>query len=329
MPDNVALLATIERIRNNLIKLQNQKMIDMARVYRNGTARFDADIELIAQKIAEGASKRELMNTPEYRRLIDGTAKALQEYSAYLTVDLQQEGQRFVQLGYDDSVAMLRAETGDVAAVFRGVPQEALDALGRYADPGKPLYKRLQELAPQSVDNITNMILDQVGKGLNPVTIAKNINNAYGLGLTDALRMMRTVQIYSYRDASHINYQANSDVVRGWVWNAKLDDRTCMSCVAQHGSFHSVDEKLNDHHNGRCVAVPVTIMGTPFAQDGDGEKWFRSQPEGTQKIMMGEAKYQAWKDGAFSFDKLSTVQDNDVFGKMRTEASLKRILEDK
>ena len=65
MPDNVALLATIERIRNNLIKLQNQKMIDMARVYRNGTARFDADIELIAQKIADGASKRELMNTPE------------------------------------------------------------------------------------------------------------------------------------------------------------------------------------------------------------------------------------------------------------------------
>ena len=60
MPDNAALLATIERIRNNLIKLQNQKMIDMARVYRNGTARFDADIELIAQKIAEGGCRRSL-----------------------------------------------------------------------------------------------------------------------------------------------------------------------------------------------------------------------------------------------------------------------------
>lgn len=326
MADNQALLLTIERIQRQLVNLQNQKMIDLAKVYRSGIAQFDADIEIIAQKIADGVSKRQLMNTPEYKRLIDGTARALNEFSAYLGVDMRQEAQRFVALGYDDSIALLKSEAGDIAAVFRGLPTEALSALGQYANPGQPLYNRLQELAPQSVDKIANTIFDMIGKGYNPRTIGKFISDSYGLGLTDALRMMRTVQIYSYRDASHLNYQANRDVVRGWIWNAKLDSATCMSCVAQHGSFHNVDEKLNDHHNGRCVAVPVTILsGEPFIKEGAGEKWFEQLPESTQKQMMGGGKWQAWKDGKFRFDQLSTTQDNDVYGPMKTEASLKEL----
>jgi len=140
------------------------------------------------------------------------------------------------------------------------------------------------------------------------------------------MRMMRTVQIYSYRDASHLNYQNNRDVVDGWIWYAKLDGLTCMSCVAMHGTFHSVDERLNDHHNGRCVAVPVTRLSDPFIKEGDGKSWFEQQPEGMQKKMMGAGKYDAWKAGKFDISQLSKEQNNDVFGLMRSETPLKDLI---
>jgi hypothetical protein len=118
----------------------------------------------------------------------------------------------------------------------------------------------------------------------------------------------------------------NSDVVDGWIWTAKLDGATCMSCVAQHGSFHPVNERLNDHHNGRCVAIPVTKLSKPFIEEGAGKSWFDVQPEAVQKQMMGTAKWDAYKANKFDFNKLSLDKHNDVFGDMKTEASLKDLI---
>jgi hypothetical protein len=48
----------------------------------------------------------------------------------------------------------------------------------------------------------------------------------------------------------------------------------------------------------------ITILFPPAISE-TGEEWFSKQPEAMQRQMMGQAKYQAWIDGKFSFDKLS------------------------
>ena len=106
---------------------------------------------------------------------------------------------------------------------------------------------------------------------------------------------------------------------------AELDADTCLSCVAQHGTIHDLSEQLDDHYNGRCAALPyIEEFGNPVEQSG--QAWFESLPEAEQARMMGQEKHGAYKDGKFEFGQLSAQVPNEVYGNMRTEASLKSLL---
>ena len=65
-----------------------------------------------------------------------------------------------------------------------------------------------------------------------------------------------------------------------------------------HGTVHSVDEVLNDHHAGRCAAIPIVPLaarlGIPEPDLGDAEQWLRSQPESVQQMMLGKGVYEGY-----------------------------------
>jgi hypothetical protein len=145
-----------------------------------------------------------------------------------------------------------------------------------------------------------------------------------GVGLTDAVRMTRTLNLYTYREASRANYAANSDIVEGWYWLAKLDDRTCVSCVAQHGTQHPLTETLNDHHNGRCAPIPA-IKGLPSPIEQTGEQWFEGLSEAEQRRIMGDKKWEALRDGKFALGDVTGTYDDPVYGPMRRARTLKEL----
>jgi len=328
LPEELA--QRLEKIRGSLNSVQRAAILRIVNSYKSTTRYLDSDIDLLIKELTGGQlSVADVQKLKAYKRLMSNTEEALKEFSSYLGVDMRNEMSKMASLGMSDAFALILTQ-GDVlrGVLNRGANDAQLRALINYLDPGKPLYKRLQQYGQYNAEYISKMIFDGVRGGYNPITIGRSIRDAFGMGLTDAMRMMRTVQIYSYRDASHLNYQNNRDVVTGWIWYAKLDGLTCLSCLSMHGTFHSVDETLNDHHNGRCVPVPVTRLSDPFIKDGEGKSWFESQPEGVQKQMMGAGKYDAWKAGKFDFSQLSKETENDVFGKMRGETPLKDLVKE-
>ena len=98
-----------------------------------------------------------------------------------------------------------------------------------------------------------------------------------------------------------------------------------MSCVAQHGSFHPLDERLNDHHNGLCVPLPA-VEGYPNPVEGTGEDWFSQQSEAVQKQMMGPGKFDAWLKGKITIPQMTATRPDDVYGDMRFEPPLKDLV---
>jgi hypothetical protein len=149
-----------------------------------------------------------------------------------------------------------------------------------------------------------------------------------GGGLTDALRLTRTTQIWSYREANRASYIANGDIVKGWIWYADLA-QACPACWAMHGKEFPLDEVLDDHHNGHCAMLPLVI--------GDkndiplGTEQFDNLNEEQQRAILGNAKFDAWNDGKFTLaDIVNDNKDtpNDVYGPMRTEKSLKDLIGD-
>jgi len=64
-------------------------------------------------------------------------------------------------------------------------------------------------------------------------------------------------------------------------------------------------------HN--CSMVPV-VKGFPLPSFQTGEEWFKNQSPAVQLEMMGNGRYQMWKNGRLDFGKLVTVVDNETWG---------------
>lgn len=183
----------------------------------------------------------------------------------------------------------------------------------------------------------TALIAGMVG-GRSPRETGDFIAQKLGLAMNDSLQIARTTTLWAYRAAQHSNYLANGHVLQGWIWDAAMDERTCLSCIYMHGSFHTLDEILNDHHQGRCAPVPVTKSCEELDLPCDdaewpdpydyqrGEDWFNELPADMQLRMMGPGIYNAWINNEFEFSQLSVTYLDPVWGEMRRQATLKELV---
>ena len=270
-----------------------------------------------------------------YNELIVQAEEQLQRYTAWLQVELSQVQGTEIAHANNDAQALLRASstvpgvdpatpgTAGVDVMFNRLPVEAIERIVDYTAPGSPLDQRLQMLAPGVSERVADAFVQGLAMGRNPRVIARQITDAFGIGLTESMKLSRTLQIWTYREVTRANYAVNTDVLEGWYWMSALDPgRTCMSCVNMHGTFHTMDETLNDHYNGLCTMLPA-IKGRE-SRLGTGEDWFASQPESVQRTMLGN-KYDAWSAGDVQISQMTTTHSDDIFGVMRTEASLKNL----
>jgi SPP1 gp7 family putative phage head morphogenesis protein len=272
------------------------------------------NIELL---IASGMSQYQLRRSDEYRNLLDVTEKEVKDYSTWLKIEMGAATFAAIGLASSHFVQLIGKDVEVIST-------DAIQNLRNYLADGGELMKKIEFLAPQSVLDVKNVIIDGVKLGKNPRVIAREIQKAFGTSLTDSMRMTRTVQLYSYREATRANYIVNSDIVKGWIWYAHLDDRTCASCINMHGTLHELSEILNGHHNDRCVMLPYPQCANVIKQSG--EEWLKAQPKEKQIGILGKGKYEAWINNKFEFAQLTREYSDDVYGIMRGETPLKELI---
>lgn len=162
------------------------------------------------------------------------------------------------------------------------------------------------------------------------------IRRQFGTGLVRALLVSRTETLRAYREAAHRNYEANADVVEGWIWHATLTTRTCAACWAMHGSFHRLDERLDDHPNGRCAPVPAVKPWKALGYDipdnrpviESGEAAFARLTAQEQERVLGKAAYAAFADGAVSLADFAGRRHSDDWGTTLARRSLREMVGD-
>lgn len=313
-----------KRQRAEVLAEDEKNLEAIARAYTLIYDRMRGDVDALALAIEqlEAPTSAKVKNLPQYKRLVRRAGEEIDRFVVYLETVVGTAAAAAIALGLGHSAALVNVATG---GGFVGLEPAVMGKLLDYLRPDGPLYARLKLITGGTQDRVVQAILDGVGLGQNPRTIAAAIQDAFGGGLTDALRHTRTVQLYAYRDSTRANYMATGGIVTGWVWMAELDADVCLSCVAQHGTIHDLNETLDDHYNGRCAALPyIPDFGNPVEQSG--QDWFDSLPSDQQSAMMGAEKHGAYVNGQFTFDQLSTQQANDIYGTMRTETPLKDLI---
>jgi hypothetical protein len=298
--------------------------------YGQLSRRLQDMIARVAAEAAEGAlTPAQLERSVRYRSLLRGVAEELGRFEGTTARELTGSIEASLARGTADSRTvseLILGEYGLRGKFHEFSPRQAQSILA-FTQPGGPLYARLEELTPFTADRVASGIAQGVSLGFSPSKVAGLINSSLGQGLTSALQMVRTAQLWSYREASRLNYLENDHIVGGWIWWAELDGTTCMACVEQHGTVHELDEVLDDHHNGRCTELPLPAGSNPseFVEQ-TGEEWFRNQPEEQQRAQMGPQFHEAWQGGNFSLSDLVGSYQDSVYGEMLGNPTLAELL---
>lgn len=302
-----------------------QRLIDH---YLRSWRRLEAMLNALLLEIGDQPPTRgQLARMERYQALIQQITTELAGLQA-LTADEVAAAADLISLGEAHARELIGLGMGgnrQIAGMFNVLPREAIEALIGFLDPTGPLYARLRQLTAVNAEHVANAMIEGITLGFNPRKIARMVRDAFGRGLADALRFVRTAQLWAYREANRASMIANQSVLDGWVWSAAFDERVCMSCVVMHGTIHPVEKALNDHHNGRCVAIPLVIgFDNPITETGI--EWFERQSAATQRALMGPGKFDAWQNGRVRLDQLTEERQDDVYGLMRGEPSLKQLL---
>lgn len=178
-------------------------------------------------------------------------------------------------------------------------------------------------LSDEAMEAVRRQLIAGVDLGLNPREVAQrmvdSVEGAFNGGLSRALVISRTEILDAYRRTSQQIHTANSDLVKGWQWQAQLDRRCCPSCWAMHGTVHRVDEPGPlDHQQGRCARLPVLAtwqelgfdVPEPPSELPDAQQTFRSLPEADQLAIMGPARWELLRSGRITWSDLATRREN-------------------
>lgn len=279
----------------------------------------------------ENVSPQELRDLREWKALLASIEAEMRDFAVIARNETAQGQQTAIRSGANAALEMAQSTSGPlrgaVEAAWNRPDPAALEQLINYAD-GAALRAEFAQFGERAANQFADVMLAAVAQGMNPRALARIMEAWLAVPYAQAENLARTTQLWSYRSATHASYRANSDVVTGWVWYSAADDRTCLSCWDQHGSFHPTNEMLADHHRGRCVPLPV-VRGTRWADDFEtGPARFAGLDTERQRSIMGSALYAAWRAGEVRWGEFSRPYRDGVFGEMLRAASLRDLLGD-
>lgn len=334
------VIVAARTLRAQLLANEQEVANRLVAAYGRSYARLSNQIEALQERLAVGEeiSRAQAANLSTLRNLRAEIIREMDRFAVYADQEIQTQAYQAVSRAIQDSQTLVQANylsaeaQQAITASYRLLPTEQVVAIIERTGAQSPLRASLVDrFGTVIADMVADALVDGIAQGKNPREVAGIIRREMGMGLTDALRTARTAQLYSYRQATSINFLANSDIVEGWRWWASLDGRVCLSCVSKHNTIHRVDETLNDHHNGRCTQLPIVTLpgGAGALPTQTGEEWFNELAEGEQVSRMGPAMYSAWRAGEFQFSDLSVPYQDRIYGEMLREASLIGLIGDR
>lgn len=325
----------VERFRRELLRGERWASAEMLRAYGQVWQALRAEIESLARRHYEAQQTGQPVS-PSWlfeRQRLDALIEQVEREIERLMVQAEARI-RAQQLEAVEAAGRHAQELAVAAAGRRGaavmvnwnrLPTEALTSLVGFSGDGSPLGELLGKLPGEAGKAVRRSLIEGLAAGQNPRQIARNIRKDLGGNLARALTISRTEVLRAYRESTHQNYLANSGILDGWMWLAAKQPRTCPACLAMDGTVHPLRERLVDHPNGRCCAVPYSKdWNLPKRQTG--AEWFAEQGEATQRKVLGDAAYEAYRAGAVSLQDFVGQRRSRAWGPTHYARSLKEIV---
>lgn len=325
------LLDQALRHRRLLLLVENRVVRDMAAVFRDAERDLagrivallgdrDPDAWLTGARQARLLAQLQAELNETYQTLHRTVNGALKEQAkAEADIVLGRLDAALAQLPEDIPVFRPSARQLE-QLVTHGLPKDTTGEM-------QQLDETIEGLKPAAQKRLNRAFQGSVIQGDGSAKIARSVSHALGVSQNEAVRLARTMIQRVSNDAARLAYSENQHLVGSTQWMASLDDRTCALCGANDGRIYDVSEMpiLPAHYLCRCFLAPVVKswreLGIPASKANDdirrlfdGEpaaretyaEWLDRQPAGTQKEILGAARYEAYRDGSAKIDDFAT-----------------------
>ena len=309
--------------RRQLLANERRAATAMAQEYGRVWKRIQGEIHDIYQELYQtGLTDNLTYRLARIDELRVQVEAEIGRFAQYAEGEITGQERQAVTDALAHSEQLVRAQLPEAMIGWVRLPAGALENLVGVLQDGSPLADLLAELGPDAARLVSDGLIQGLALGLGAAEIAREIRAGLGGNLVRALRIARTETLRAYREASRAAYQANNDLVAGWVWRSGRNRRTCGACWAMDGTFHTLDEMLDGHPNCRCYMVPV-VRGKPnIALRKNGVEAFNELWQVEQLAVLGPAKFTAFQDGAITLTDLVGRRFDARWGSMRYEKSL-------
>jgi len=314
---------------------------ELVAAYRDVARAIEADLNPLLRALAAARGAGEdvrpswLLREGRLSSLLAQVERQIARFvptAAATTASLQRDAMALSEAGaFELARTAIGPSPVSLSLAWNRLNPAVLEAFIGFASDGSPLADLFGRLGPDAAARIRSELIRGITLGRGPREVARRVAKINGIELTRALTIARTEMHRAARKAADESYRANSDVVVGKMWHSALDGRTCASCIAMHGVELALNESVDDHPNGRCVAVPLTkswaelgFSGIPDERPAvqSGESWFAGQSEAVQRRILSPGKYAAYSEGRISLADLVTRDRSRRWGTMRRESSL-------
>lgn len=329
---NVIQLA--EQFRADLIAQDSAALGAMAQRWLAVEKALAAQITAVAEEMAaikaDGGDVPawKLFQLRRYQSLLTQTGKEIAKYNQWAAGQIEKQQAEAVALGDEHAKGLLLESVEskrELGAAWDQLPTGAIENITAIAQAGQPLNKLLNKAYPKAAQQITNLLISNTAAGINPRETARAaVRQGLASGLNHILLVARDQQIRNYREMVRTRYD-QSDVIYGYMRLAAKNSRTCLACLALDGSVWETGKVMPLHPQDRCSMLPL-VEGYPLPDFKKGEEWFEGLDEDVQRRMMGNGRYQAWRDGLFQFRQLAGVGRHPVWGPSLQETPLKLLL---
>lgn len=183
----------------------------------------------------------------------------------------------------------------------------------------------LNGLPDQVAEKVGDAFIRNVATGQGPRALARDLQKAVGLGRHRAQTVARTELHRTYRETSRAEWMTMKDVVAGWTWLSSLDPRTCLVCVAMHGSEHPVEQPMETHPSCRCVMAPIPRDASLRDPATPGQQLFDGWPQERKLQLVGPTRLQLIERDGLRLTDLVEGTRHPAYGAGRRVAPLHRV----
>lgn len=203
-----------------------------------------------------------------------------------------------------------------LSTTFASVPESVVTELLGTPLGGAHFATSFGDLAATTLTRLRNALLVGLTQGQGVPQVTRSVQGVLGNTRWQAERIVRSEFGRVANQAALAQFDANSALLAGVRWVATLDRRTCLICSALDGRVWADPRQAkvpvtDTHPICRCIVIPV-VRGLPGVTLPAGARasaggavpdtltypeWFKEQPVGLQREILGPTRYGLWSRG--------------------------------